>query len=216
MAPAFSLRGLLRDAEAERVEQDIRAELESHLELCADELAAGGRTNEEARREARVRFGDLDKTLRACRRARIGGRLAMQRLQWILIAILGASTLLLGLRGRSMYAMATQERERAMQEAQIAQQALAQLRQQEVAALEPVEVIQVGVGDKLQVVNDMQFELRQNTQVQADGQALFKQLGWVPVAGRTRQEIEQTLTERYAEFFEGVGPVYVIVESLRY
>ena len=46
-------------------------------------------------------------------------------------------------------------------------------------------------------------------------QALFREVGWVPVAGRTRQQVEEELTARYAEHFADAGPVYVLVKSAR-
>lgn len=214
MNGSFSLPGVLRDDEAARVELEIREELDAHLELCVDELLAAGRTPEEARREAGARFGDLDKTLRACRRVQLGGRLAMQKLQWILIVLLAGSTLMLGLHGRSMAQMAHTERAMAMAQAQHAMAALEELRQREQQVAEPVEFIVVGVGDTLTVANEFVTGVKQVTQVQADGQALLAELGWVSVAGLKRQDVEALLTQRYAQYYTDAGPVYVVVQSV--
>lgn len=210
MERSLDLRGLLRDAEAARVEAEIREELESHVELCAEALRDQGHTPDEARREAQVRFGDLERTLRACRRARLGGRLAMQRLQWILILVLGGSTVMLALHGRRSAALAAAERQQAMAEAMHAGALLAELQQR--SRTEPVEQIVVGVGDVLDVKGGY-GSVDHTTEVQIDGQALVKDIGWMSVAGKTRPEVEVLLTALYAEHYEDLGPVYVIVKS---
>lgn len=139
----------------------------------------------------------------------------MQKLQWILIVVLACSTLILGLRGQAMREMAQAEAARALEQAQHARAALEESRQRELIPLEPVEAIVVGVGDGLKVRCDHQPALEQSTEVQVDGQALFREIGWVEVAGRTRQEVEQELTQRYAQFYSDVGAVYVLVRSAR-
>jgi len=50
-----------------QVEQEIDEELRFHLELRAEELVREGMSLEEARREARRRFGDVEYTRRYCR-----------------------------------------------------------------------------------------------------------------------------------------------------
>ncbi len=45
-----------------RIEGDVVAELEFHLEMGVRELMAGGMTEDEARREAHRQFGDLQRT----------------------------------------------------------------------------------------------------------------------------------------------------------
>jgi len=213
MERSLDRRGLLRDAEAARVEAEIREELESHVELCAEALRDQGHTPAEALREAQVRFGDLERTLRACRRVRLGGRLAMQRLQWILILVLGGATVMLALHGRRSAALAAAERQHAMVQAEMARALLAEM--QERTPAEPVEQIVVGVGDVLTVHSDASSAVRQTTEVQRDGQALFADVGWVKVAGRSRPEVEAELSVLYLAHYEDVAPVYVIVESRR-
>ncbi|MGI8497719.1 MAG: ABC transporter permease [Gemmatimonadaceae bacterium] len=57
------LRRLFRAAPPERtIEGDVDAELEFHLEMGVRELMAGGMTEDEARREAHRRFGDVQRT----------------------------------------------------------------------------------------------------------------------------------------------------------
>lgn len=202
---------LTRDAQAEAVEADIRAELATHLELAEEALRREGRTSEEARREARERFGDFEGTLSACRRVRTGGQLAMQRLQWILILVLGISTLSLALYSRQRAAVALEQQQLGVSEGMQARALLAELQHR--LKLEPVAQIVVGVGDELAVQCPDNGNVSQVTYVQLDGQALFQDLGWVPVAGKSRPEVEALLTARYAPLYDDPGPVYVIVQS---
>jgi hypothetical protein len=199
-----------RDAEAEAVEADIRAELEAHLALAEEALRGEGRTPEQARREARERFGDFERTLRACRRERMGGRLVLVRIQWALIALLTLSTLGFALYGRDRALASALERERAMAQAADAQALLMELQARN--RPEPVEQIVVSVGDTL-TVHGEDGVVHQATEVQIDGQALFEFIGWLPVAGKSRPEVEELLTARYAPFYESPHPVYVIVKS---
>jgi hypothetical protein len=200
-----------RDAQAEAVEADIRAELESHLQLAEEALRREGRTTEEARREARERFGDFQGTLSACRRVRTGGQFAMQRLQWILILVLGISTVSFALHSRQRAAVALEQQQIALSEGMQARALLAELQQR--LKPEPVAQIVVGVGDELVVQCPDNGDLSQRTEVQIDGQALFRDLGWVPVAGKSRPEIEELLAQRYAPLYEDAAPLYVIVKS---
>lgn len=200
-----------RDAQAEAVDADIRAELEAHLELAEEALRGEGRTPEEARREARERFGDFERTLRACRRERMGGRLMLVRIQWVLIALLTLSTLGLALYGRDRAVDMAMQRDLAM--AQAAEAHAMRLELQQRGRREPVAEIVVGVGDKLVVQCPRNPGPNHVAEVQLDGQALFKDLGWVSVAGKSRPQVEELLTARYAPFYEDTGPVYVIVKS---
>src|SRR5947209_19110823 len=53
-----------------RVESDMAAELQFHIEARANDLAAGGLGYEEARRRARLEFGSAEKYKEEIRRAR--------------------------------------------------------------------------------------------------------------------------------------------------
>ena len=58
-----AFRRLFRfDRGADDVERDVKAELEFHLEMAAQELAATGMSPADARREAERRFGSIDRT----------------------------------------------------------------------------------------------------------------------------------------------------------
>ena len=137
----------------------------------------------------------------------------MRRLQWILILVLGVSTVMLALHGRRSAALAAAERENAIAEAMNARAMLAELQQRDPP--QQVEQIVVGIGDKLHVRSDLLGIGEQTAEVQIDGQALFTEIGWVAVAGKSRPEIEDVLTARYSQIYESRGPVYVIVESRR-
>ena len=52
-------RGIINLFRRERVEAEIEAELRSHLEMAAEDAVRSGMSEEEARRVARVRFGNL-------------------------------------------------------------------------------------------------------------------------------------------------------------
>jgi putative ABC transport system permease protein len=56
--------------ERSRVENEMDAELQSHLELYVDELVRGGAPREEAERRARVKFGGMERAKEECREAR--------------------------------------------------------------------------------------------------------------------------------------------------
>ena len=51
----------------ETVRSDVEEELALHLELCAEELRAGGMSSTEAHREALRQFGDVQRTRQSCR-----------------------------------------------------------------------------------------------------------------------------------------------------
>jgi Bacterial Ig-like domain len=70
------------------VEQEIRDELEVHLAMRTDELRQRGLPPAEARAAAVARFGDVERIRRACRKALLGERIMLQRLQVALIAVL--------------------------------------------------------------------------------------------------------------------------------
>jgi hypothetical protein len=51
-------------------ERDLNRELDFHLEQQIRDYIAGGMTQEEAERKARIQFGGLDRVKEACREAR--------------------------------------------------------------------------------------------------------------------------------------------------
>ena len=63
----------------ESIEADIREELDVHLQMKVEELAARGWTPDEARREAHRQFGDLEYTRRYCHQQDVQKENRMQR-----------------------------------------------------------------------------------------------------------------------------------------
>jgi len=70
------------------IEREIGDELQFHLEMRAVESVRAGMSPEEAREDARRRFGDLRRIHTACRRIQLGERIMLQRIQVALTAIL--------------------------------------------------------------------------------------------------------------------------------
>jgi predicted permease len=69
--------------DAARRAADVDAELEFHLEACAQELVAQGWAPDAARAEAARRFGDLDYTRRYCRTQDAGGERRARLVTWL-------------------------------------------------------------------------------------------------------------------------------------
>src|SRR5262249_12321821 len=86
--------------------------------------------------------------------------------------------------------------------------ALVQAREAERAALlekkapEPVAHVVVEVGDQLQFIDENNpNEVKGVVDVAEDGKIPCPELGWVFVAGKTREEVEQELTKALAPYF---------------
>lgn len=165
------------------VEADIRAELESHLALCEDELIAEGLPPERARELARLRFGDFDRTARACRNQKLRGTLMLQRIHLVTTALLFAAVVWFGLQAHS--------------NARI----VAALKSSEVSRAElPLEEVILHRGDSIILTFTHNPEYNTITKVDIDGTVLLRNLGHVLLAGRTRAEAEAYLMERYDPF----------------
>jgi hypothetical protein len=65
---------------AAEIEDGIREELESHLELLVEELVRSGTPADEARRRASAQFGDVDRYAAECRKIDLADRLFVRRL----------------------------------------------------------------------------------------------------------------------------------------
>ncbi|MCP3918597.1 MAG: hypothetical protein GY711_23870 [bacterium] len=83
-------------------------------------------------------------------------------------------------------------------------------------ATPPIEHVFYGVGDRLKVVNvastagpDVLLT------VAADGKVLLPDVGWIDVAGETREAVEALLTERYEPYYEDVDIKVVLDRSPR-
>ncbi|HEU4631145.1 MAG TPA: ABC transporter permease [Gemmatimonadaceae bacterium] len=78
-----SRRFRLPARDAARRAADVDAELEFHLQACAQELVAQGWTPDAAHAEAARRFGDLEYTRRYCRTQDAGGARRVRLVTWL-------------------------------------------------------------------------------------------------------------------------------------
>lgn len=87
MGIAQSLTGWVigRQQSVADCEAEIREELEFHLEMRALDNEAAGMSSEDAREDARQRFGDFERQYQACRQVALGIPLALRRLQVLLV-----------------------------------------------------------------------------------------------------------------------------------
>lgn len=69
-------------------EAEIREELEFHLHMRTADNIAAGMDAEEASQDAQLRFGDFEQNFQECRKATLGKRIMLQRLQHILTLLL--------------------------------------------------------------------------------------------------------------------------------
>ena len=75
-----------------------------------------------------------------------------------------------------------------------------------------------GVGDTLELVdslNRVTFGQARPIQVEPDGKALFPEVGWIAVAGRSRAELEVQLQELYESLYAEIKPRVVLIERRR-
>lgn len=79
-----------------QIDEEIREELAFHIEMRTLENVGAGMAPPEAERDALRRFGDLEKTRRACRRVVVGDRIMLQRIQAGLTVVLLAAVICLG------------------------------------------------------------------------------------------------------------------------
>jgi RNA polymerase sigma-70 factor (ECF subfamily) len=78
------------------VDDDIREELQFHLEMRTQDNLAAGMTPEGARHDALRRFGDFERVRMACRRIHVGERIMLQRIQTLLTLVLLGAVIFLG------------------------------------------------------------------------------------------------------------------------
>ena len=206
--------GLGDFAEERSIERDVEAELAAHLELAAEALEVAGHAPEEARQLARHRFGDLGRIRNECLSVRLGGIHAMKKLLVVSNLVLVALLLISLLVARAQHVRAQEALQVAMVEAERARALAAQTAEQaRGAAATPVEHIVVEVGDLLETFDQHRnIDFSEQAAVQADGKVLLHDVGWVDVAGLTREEVEQRLTEAYAPYYKDLT-VNVIVHK---
>jgi hypothetical protein len=81
----------------QEIENEILDELQFHLDMRTGDNLRSGMSPEEARADARSRFGDFHRIRRACRRTLLGERIMLQRIQTALTIVLLAAVVFLGL-----------------------------------------------------------------------------------------------------------------------
>lgn len=167
------------------IEADIRAELESHLALCEDELIAEGLPPERARELARLRFGDFERTARACRNQKLRGTLMLQRIHLATTALLFATVVWFGLQAHSNARVV-----RALKSGEVARAPL------------PLEEVILNRGDSIILSFPHNPEYNTIAKLDIDGTVLLQNLGHVLLAGKTRAEAEEYLRAQYTPFYE--------------
>ncbi len=209
-------------AERSALEQDIADELASHLDHCADDLASAGLSLDAARSEARRRFGNTDTIHAACRREDLYENYLMQQLTIGLLALM-----LVGLAFftvRQSHAQAV-ERERITEMHEqlttlnanflaLPEDTFSGLQMPPEEPTRPESGWVYDVGDTIEIVdslNPITFGQAGPIRVEPDGQALFPDAGWVMVADRSRQELEQELRQRYKVYYAQIEPRVVLV-----
>lgn len=177
------------------VEADVRAELGSHIELCAEELVLDGVDPEAALAEARARFGDFDRISRRCRNTKLGARRMAKLIPYVIIAILVIAMF-------GLFTQANRQRLEAERARAVAMDEMSQARAllEERARQEPVDHVRAGLGDTIQLIDRDRTGWGHSARVAPDGMALFPNLGWVEVHGKTREQLESHFNEAYATY----------------
>lgn len=78
------------------VDREILDELEFHVEMCTLDGIRSGLSPAAAREAALSKFGDFERVRRRCRRALLGERIMLQRIQAVLLVILLVAVIALG------------------------------------------------------------------------------------------------------------------------
>jgi len=73
------------------VDDDIRVELDFHLAMATEEFVCAGLSPEAAAAEAHHRFGDRATIEKQCRKAQLGERIMLQRIQVVVLAVVAAA-----------------------------------------------------------------------------------------------------------------------------
>ena len=69
------------------------------------------------------------------------------------------------------------------------------------AARQPVEHVVVEVGDELQLIDEYNPDVHGTVTVAEDGKVLLPEAGWIFVAGKTREQVEEEMTKALAVYF---------------
>ena len=191
-------------AVADAAVADIRQELLAHIEMRAEDNVAAGMEPAQARRDAESRFGDIDQIERACRAHGIGGGIVLQRINLAMTVILGITLAWMFVQNHHLRNLAMQERDRAMS----VQADLLNARMDRTL----VESIEIAVGDRIEVHSMHGHWEPFTARVARDGKLLLQRVGWVHVAGLTRQEAERRASELCAKFYS-TADVKLVVQD---
>ena len=196
------LGGLLRVPDPrpiDVVDAEIAEELAFHIDARTEENIAAGMDPAAARRDAEARFGDIQGIRRSCRWVRLGERIMLHRIHFVVTLLLLIAT------GFAVTQIA---------ELRIAMSSLPSDPLMDSALFSRGSPIVVGIGDTLRMEDfGSPGSLEAEEVVAADGQALFPEIGWVEVVGLTRQELEVKLTALYAPYYEAPPDIKVRVRK---
>ncbi|MEM6572148.1 MAG: permease prefix domain 1-containing protein, partial [Planctomycetota bacterium] len=161
-------------APARALHDDVRAELESHIELCVDELVEAGETPERARQTAEARFGDIDVIAGRCLAEKNRGAVGMKGLVAVLVIGLGLAVV--------AFATLSVRARQAAVEREMAARLVAEERAVELAQRRPALLGQDDVpspGDRVQVTTMIAggHEAETEATVDAGGMILLPEVG---------------------------------------
>ncbi|MEM1450502.1 MAG: permease prefix domain 1-containing protein [Planctomycetota bacterium] len=196
-------------APARALHDDVRAELESHIELCVDELVEAGETPERARQTAEARFGDIDVIAGRCLAEKNRGAVGMKGLVAVLVIGLGLTVV--------AFATLSVRARQAAVEREMAARLVAEERAVELAQRRPALLGQDDVpspGDRVQVTTMIAggHEAETEATVDAGGMILLPEVGRLLVTDKTRLELEQWVNAAYDQYYADLPRLYVVLE----
>lgn len=171
----------------QEIEQDVRAELESHFAQLVDDLESQGTPPAEAQRVARDRFGDIDGYVACCEQIKTGDRIVLQR---ILLGVSGTLVVLTGVLGWQLWSVAGDQQQL------ISQIEQTQLELQELRAAQAEPATATPPREKLAEVSGRITD--DNGQPIADAHVLAIYKTWPD--GRYQQRSANTTTNADGEF----------------
>ncbi|MEM9379452.1 MAG: permease prefix domain 1-containing protein [Planctomycetota bacterium] len=210
MSAAGGWVGPRRDsAPARALQDDVRAELESHIELYVDELVEAGETPERARRSAEARFGDIDVIAGRCLAEKNRGAMGTK-------GLFAAHVIGLGLVVVGFAVMSVRARQVAAEREMVAQRYANELATERARGV-PDLLGQEDVpspGDRVSVTSMLTggHEADHEAIVDAGGMILLPEVGRVLVTDKTRLELEQWVNAAYEEYFADLPQLYVVLE----
>lgn len=201
---------------AEAVEQDIRAELEAHLALRAEDEVGQGRAPEEARARAAEAFGDFERVVEECRRVRLREVYLMQSATMALMAATVAAVLLLAgatFAWRQDTHATLEELRTELSSLNAAVHGPASGASGVERATEPAEPreIVLRVGDTVSYCDSLSG-VSGTGKIARDGELLLPDVGWFHLEGLSRPAAERALTEAFLAYYEDVDIKLELVE----